>query len=141
VVDRASLADLLINAPEHFHGLSRTSKLFAALRSHADDCFSRTIIQRVLNHPQGQTTETPGKPEKLKRYSRPVPSDRVQPDSIKIATGVYQYAAVDDCSRFRVLGLYPRRASKHTVAFLERVIQEMLFPIQRVRSEALRKQD
>ncbi len=54
---------------------------------------------------------------------------------MKIRAGVYQFTAVDDCSRFRVLGLYPRRASGFTLAFLERMIEEMPFPIQRVQTD------
>ena len=34
-----------------------------------------------------------------------------------------------------MLGLYPRRAGKYTIAFLERVIEEMPFPIQRVQTD------
>jgi hypothetical protein len=39
----------------------------------------------------------------FKRYSLPIPGDRIQIDSCKIAPGIYQYTAVDDCSRWRVL--------------------------------------
>ncbi|SAK93247.1 hypothetical protein AWB75_06647 [Caballeronia catudaia] len=49
------------------------------------------------------------RPETPKRYSRPVPGDRVQMDTMKVARGVYQYTAIDDCSRFRVLAVYSRR--------------------------------
>jgi transposase InsO family protein len=34
-----------------------------------------------------------------------------------------------------VLGLYPRRSAKYTIAFLERVIEEMPFPIQRIQTD------
>ena len=43
----------------------------------------------------------------------------------------------------RVLGLFPRRNAIHTIAFLERVVEEMPFPIQRAdrpRSRVLRVQ-
>jgi transposase InsO family protein len=96
---------------------------------------SRTIIQRVLDGAGVQPLRHPRRPETPKRYSRPIPGDRVQLDTIKIGRGLYQYTAVDDCSRFRVLGLYPRRSGKYTVVFLERVIEEMPFPIQRVQTD------
>ena len=48
---------------------------------------------------------------------------------------MYQYTAVDDCRRFRALGLHPRQTEKYTVAFLERVIGEMPFPIQRIQTD------
>lgn len=73
---------------------------------------------------------------KPKRYSRPIPGDRVQIDTCKVQPGVYLYTAVDDCSRYVVLGLYPRRTAKNTIHFLtERVLEEMLFPIQRIQSD------
>src|SRR5512134_2111316 len=48
---------------------------------------------------------------------------------------VYQYTAIDDCSRYRVLGVYPRRTAANTLDFLERLIEEMPFPIQRIQSD------
>jgi Integrase core domain len=56
-------------------------------------------------------------------------------DVCKIAPGLYHYVAVDDCTRYRVLGIFPRRSAAHTVAFLERVLEEMPFPIQRVQTD------
>jgi len=100
-----------------------------------DFWLSRTIIQRALDRADVEPLKRPRRPAKTNRYSRPVPGDRVQLDTMKIGPGLYQYTAVDDCSRFRVLGLYPRRAAKYTLVFLERVIEEMPFPIQRVQTD------
>ena len=96
---------------------------------------SRTIIQRALDRAQVRKLRRPKRPEEPKRYARPVPGDRVQLDTMKLASGVYQYTAVDDCSRYRVLALHSRRSAKSTIAFLERVIEEMPFPIQRVQTD------
>jgi transposase InsO family protein len=62
-------------------------------------------------------------------------SFRVQVDVCKIAAGLYHYAAIDDCTRYRVMGLYPRRTGPQTIAFLERVIEEMPFAIQRIQTD------
>jgi len=70
-----------------------------------------------------------------KRYSRPVPGDRVQIDVCKIAPALYQYTAIDDCSRWKVLGLYPRRSATSTLGFLGRLLEEMPFPIQRLQTD------
>jgi len=56
-------------------------------------------------------------------------------DTMKIARGVYQYTAIDDCSRFRVLAVYPRRNARNMLLFLDRVIEEMPFPIQRIQTD------
>lgn len=56
-------------------------------------------------------------------------------DTMKIARGVYRDTAIDDCPRFRVRAVYPRRNARNTLLFLARVIEEMTFPIQRIRTE------
>ena len=44
------------------------------------------------------------------RYQRPIPSDRIQMDTCKIAPGIYQYTAIDDWSRYRVFKLIAERS-------------------------------
>lgn len=68
------------------------------------------------------------------RYSRPLPGDRVQMDTCKLAPRLYQYTSIDDCTRYRVLRLYNRRTAANTLDFLECVIEEMPFPIQRIKN-------
>ena len=70
-----------------------------------------------------------------KRYNRPVPGDRVQMDVCKITPALYQYTAIDDCSRWKVMGLYPRRSATSTLSFLDRLLEEMPFPIQRIQTD------
>ena len=48
------------------------------------------------------------------RYERPIPGDRVQMDTCKLAPGLYQYTSVDDCTRYRVLRIYQRRTAANT---------------------------
>lgn len=38
-----------------------------------------------------------------KRYSKEVPGDRVQPDVTKIRNKTYQFTAIDDCTRMKVI--------------------------------------
>lgn len=61
--------------------------------------------------------------------------DRVQMDTCKVAPGIYQYTAADDCTRYRVLAIYPRRTGANTIEFLEQVLEEMYFPVQRVQTD------
>lgn len=49
-------------------------------------------------------------------------------DTCKIAPGLYQYTAVDDCTRYRVLRLYTRRTAANTLEFLDCVMEEMPCP-------------
>ncbi len=76
------------------------------------------------------------KPKQPKLYSRPIPGDRVQLDTFKVAPGLYQYTATDDCTRVRVLGLYSARTARNAVHFLEEwLLEEFPFPIQRIQTD------
>jgi len=69
------------------------------------------------------------------RYERPTLGDCVQMDTCKIAPGIYQYTAIDDCSRYRVLDVFKHRTAANTLSFIDKVIEEMPFPIQRVQTD------
>lgn len=56
-------------------------------------------------------------------------------DTCKIGPGLYQYTSVDDCTRYRVLRLYSRRTTANTLDFIDCVIEEMPFPIQRLQTD------
>ncbi|WP_419778810.1 IS481 family transposase [Maridesulfovibrio sp.] len=105
------------------------------LRLH-DIKLSPPTIQKVLNrNKKGHLPSKFKRRKHTKRYNRPIPGDRVQIDVCKIAPGLYHYAAIDDCSRYKVMGLYPRRTAANTIRFLDRVVEEMPFPIQRVQTD------
>ena len=70
-----------------------------------------------------------------KRYAKEIPGERVQMDTCKIAPSLYQYTAIDDCTRIRVLALYKRRSAGNSLLFLEKVIEEFPFPIQRIQTD------
>lgn len=69
------------------------------------------------------------------RYNRQVPGDRVQMDIFKIAPGIYQYTAIDDCSRYKVLQLFSRRTATNTLKFLDTVLEQLPFAIQRIQTD------
>jgi len=56
-------------------------------------------------------------------------------DTCKIAPNLYQYTAIDDRTRYRVLRLYARRTVTNTLDFIDCVIDEMPFPIQRFQTD------
>ena len=70
-----------------------------------------------------------------KRYTRPVPGDRVQIDTCKVGKNLYQFTAVDDCTRLRVLRLYDARNGKNAVAFIAQVVESLPFPVQHVQTD------
>ena len=92
------------------------------IRSHGLRLSLDTLHKVLVRHGLNRLPHRPKLKRKgTKRYSRPVPGDRVQLDTCKIAPGLYQYTAIDDCSRWQVLGVYPNRNAASTLDFLERV--------------------
>ena len=96
---------------------------------------SLATIHKVLKRNNVKPIVIQRRKKDFLRYSRPVPGDRVQMDTTKIAPGIYQYTAVDDCSRYRVLAVFKRRSASNTLIFIDQVIEEMPFPIQRIQTD------
>lgn len=67
---------------------------------------SRTTVEKVLGALEVQPLSWPRRPRNGGiRYARLIPGEGVQMDTCKIAPGVYQYTAIDDCTRVRVCSL------------------------------------
>jgi len=91
-------------------------------------------IHQVLS--RNNTKRLRGRKRKRQnRYERPIPGERVQVDTIKIAPGLYQYTAIDDCTRWLLTSLYSRRTAKNSVDFLEMVKDGMPFSVQRIQTD------
>jgi transposase InsO family protein len=105
------------------------------IRNHGLRLSLDTLHKVLVRHGLNRLSRPKLKRKGTKRYSRPVPGDRVQMDTCKIAPGLYQYTAIDDCSRWQVLALYPDRSAASTLDFLERVRAGMPFPVQRVQTD------
>lgn len=96
---------------------------------------STSTIHKILVRHSAPPLRRPPRKHRAKRYERKVPGDRVQVDTIKITQGKYQYTAIDDCTRFQVAKLYPRRTAANTLDFLSHVLEEMPFPVQRIQTD------
>ena len=105
------------------------------LRLHGLQLAPATIHKTLVRHALNLLPRRKRGRHKPRRYSRPVPGDRVQMDTCKIRPGLYQFAAIDDCSRYLVAGLARRRTAGATLAFLDQVLDEMPFAIQRVQTD------
>ena len=111
-------------------------RIQAELLRHDQIKRSTSTIWKVLHQAGVGPLRRPRQVRSPKRYSRPIPGERVQIDSMKVAPGLYQFTAIDDCTRLRVLGLYPDRSSTSAKRFLvDHVLEEMPFPLQRVQTD------
>jgi transposase InsO family protein len=100
---------------------------FDVSRATIDKALRAMEAKPLLRRPRGRKHCT--------RYAKLIPGERVQMDTCKIAPGVYQYTAIDDCTRIRVLAIYSRRSAANSLLFLERAIEEFPFPIQRIQTD------
>ena len=105
------------------------------LRCHHDLSLSLDSIHQVLVTNRMPPLVRPARRKTRHQYARLIPGDRVQLDTCKIAPGCYQYTAVDDCTHYCVLAVFPRRTAASTLVFLDRVIEEMPFPVQQVQTD------
>ena len=95
-----------------------------------------STIWTVLRRNGWRYLKRPKGPAHPKRYAKDVPGERVQVDTVKVAKGLFQYTATDDCTRMRVLALYPQRNAKTSVRFLrDHMLKEFPFPVQRIQTD------
>lgn len=75
------------------------------------------------------------RPRQLTLFSRERPGDCVQVDvkEVKVAGATYfQYTAIDDCTRYRILRLYPRKNHQTSHTFFSTLRAALPFPIRKV---------
>ena len=80
--------------------------------------------------------------QRWKRYEKQRPGHRVQIDVKFIApiNGVttkrhYQFTAIDDCTRLRVLRIYPKADQRTAIMFLDYVTERLPFPIEVIQTD------
>ena len=105
------------------------------LKRHHDLSLSLATIHKVLTRVKAPSIIKNRKKANYIRYERPIPGDRVQMDTCKIGPRLYQFTAVDDCTRYKVVRLYRSRAASNTLDFIDHVVEDMPFPIQRIQTD------
>ena len=79
--------------------------------------------------------------QRWKRYEKPLPGHRVQVDVkfIEPLPGTrkkhYQYTAIDDCTRTRVLRIYPRNDQKTAIQFADYVLEKLPFQVEVIQTD------
>ena len=79
--------------------------------------------------------------DRWKRYEKPEPGMRVQVDVKFIAPlpGTrkkhYQFTAIDDCTRIRVLRIYERADQRTAVRFVDEVLQKLPFRVEVIQTD------
>ena len=106
------------------------------LRRRHDVRIAMETIQRIfrdLGVPRLRKTRK-RKPRQMTLFEKAEPGESVQVDVKFVKIGgrwVYQYTAIDDCTRFRVLRLYRHLHQSVSLAFLAEIRRAMPFPIRK----------
>ncbi|MBK9308338.1 MAG: transposase [Nitrospira sp.] len=93
----------------------------------------RRICQRLGYPPLSRKPQR--RPRQLTLFSRERPGDCVQVDVKEVRVGgtkCFQYTAIDDCTRYRILRLYPRKNQQTSHLFFSTLRAALPFPIQKL---------
>jgi transposase InsO family protein len=79
--------------------------------------------------------------DRWKRYEKPQPGHRVQVD-VKFIAPIkghrkrhYQFTAIDDCTRIRVLRIYDRLSQKTAIQFIDYVLEKLPFAVEVIQTD------
>ncbi len=131
----------LIEAARREFGWGACRTRLWLLRVHQIKVAAKTIARICvdLGLPRAKGAKAPRRaPRQLKLFEKATPGESVQVD-VKVVTvngtKAYQYTACDDCTRYRVLRLFPRLNARTSVDFLAELRQALPFSIQKVQTD------
>jgi transposase InsO family protein/transposase-like protein len=125
------------------------AKIAMYLARYHDIAISHSGVWRILKRldlnqlPASQRYKRHDK--RWKRYEKPLPGHRVQID-VKFIEPLpsakpgsrrkhYQFTAIDDCTRLRVLRIYPRLNQKTAIQFVDYVLERLPFRVEVIQTD------
>jgi transposase InsO family protein len=144
---RTEVVGKIIYLRQHYH--FGPAKIAMYLARYHDITISHSGVWRVLKRldlnrlPASQRYKRHDR--RWKRYEKPLPGHRVQLD-VKfiqplpaIQAGArrkhYQFTAIDDCTRLRVLRIYPRLNQKSAIQFVDYVLERLPFRVEVIQTD------
>ena len=141
---QAEVIEKIVWLRKHYH--FGPEKIAMYLARYHDVAISTSGVWRILKRlglnrlPASQRYKRHDR--RWKRYERPLPGHRVQIDVkfIQPRPGApkpkkYQFTAIDDCTRLRILHAHPRCDQKTAIAFIDDVMAELRFQVERVQTD------
>ena len=122
-------------------------KIAMYLKRYHDVSISRSGVWRILKRLDMNRLPASQRYKRLdrrwKRYEKQLPGHQVQIDVkfIKPISGsaprkkYYQFTAIDDCTRLRVLRIFPALNQKTAIQFVDYVLQRLPFPVQVIQTD------
>lgn len=96
---------------------------------------SPMTVWRVLDKNGVKPVLRRRKKSEFKRYNKLIPGERIQLDVTKLRNRVYQFTAIDDCTRLKVIRLYENKKCESSIHFLGELLDDFGFPIQRIQTD------
>ena len=145
----AEVVGKIVYLRQHYH--FGPAKITMYLARYHDVTISRTGVWRILKRldmnrlPSSQRYQRHER--RWKRYEKQLPGHRVQVDvkfieplAANAGTGrrkkrYYQFTAIDDCTRIRVLRIYERNTQKSAIQFLDYVLAKLPFAVEVVQTD------
>jgi transposase InsO family protein len=133
----------IIHLRQNYHFGPQKIQMY--LKRYHDVDISRSGVWRILKRldmnrlPASQRYQRHDR--RWKRYEKQQPGHRVQIDVkfIEPLPGTrkkhYQYTAIDDCTRLRVLKIYPQNNQKTAVQFVDYVLQRLPFGVDVIQTD------
>ena len=133
----------IIYLRRHYH--QGPQKISMYLKRYHDIDISPSGVWRILKKldmsrlPTSQRYQRHAK--RWKRYEKPLPGHRVQVDVkfIEPIAGLkkrhYQYTAIDDCTRIRVLRIYPKNDQKTAIQFVDYLLERLPFKVEVIQTD------
>jgi transposase InsO family protein len=145
VPDGHLITGIIIYLRQHYH--FGPAKIAMYLKRYHDIQISHSGVWRVLKRldlnrlPASQRHKRHDR--RWKRYEKPLPGHRVQLDVKFIAPlpGAssrrkhYQFTAIDDCTRLRVLRIYPQLNQKTAIQFADYVLERLPFRVEVIQTD------
>ena len=140
---RADVVGKVVYLRQHYH--FGPHKIAMYLKRYHDVQVSPSGIWRILKRldmsrlPASQRYRR--HVDRWKRYEKPLPGHRVQVDVKFIAPlkgsrkKHYQFTAIDDCTRIRVLRIYDRLNQQSAIRFLDNVLEKLPFKVEVIQTD------
>lgn len=142
----AEIVSKIVYLRQHYH--FGPAKISMYLARYHDVAVSRSGVWRILKRlemnrlPASQRYKRHER--RWKRYEKQLPGHRIQVDvkfiePLGSAGGrkkrYYQFTAIDDCTRLRVLRIYERNTQKSAIQFIDYVLAKLPFAVEVVQTD------
>ena len=140
---RTEVVGKIIYLRQHYH--FGPAKIAMYLKRYHDIQISPSGVWRILKRlelnrlPASQRHKRHDR--RWQRYEKPLPGHRVQIDVKFIAPLAgsrrkhYQFTAIDDCTRLRVLRIYPKLNQQTAIQFLDYVLSRLPFRVEVIQTD------